>query len=84
MAGALKHKQRSQYSYHDHKPYHQFHVHAAAVPCRKESTGHFARCPTISLIPTQRQKRKGVSLSLLHLYRMKTIGRIAQLRPMYP
>ena len=29
MAGALKHKQRSQYSYHDHKPYHQFHVHAA-------------------------------------------------------
>ena len=26
MAGALKHKQRSQYSYHDHKPYHQFHV----------------------------------------------------------
>ena len=36
MAGALKHKKRSQYSYHDHKPYHQFHVHAARVQERKD------------------------------------------------
>lgn len=30
MAGALKHKQRSQYSYHERKPYMQF-AHKAAV-----------------------------------------------------
>ena len=29
MAGALKHKQRSQYRYHQSDPYRQFHLNAA-------------------------------------------------------
>ena len=37
MAGALKHKQRSQYSYHERKPYMQF-AHKAAVREQMKAT----------------------------------------------
>ena len=36
MAGALKHKQRSQYRYHQSDPYRQFHLNAARVQERKD------------------------------------------------
>ena len=37
MAGALKHKQRSQYRYHQSDPYRQFHLNAARVSDQKNA-----------------------------------------------
>ena len=37
MAGALKHKQRSQYRHHQSDPYRQFHLNAARVSDQKNA-----------------------------------------------
>lgn len=37
MAGSLKHKARSQYSYHQNAPFSRFYVNAARIKEQKES-----------------------------------------------